>query len=175
MLAAQFMKPVAAQAVASPASTFTRQTDKFGYTFQPPSALAEGNKPLKTHLDEVNFFGPNGFQVGITIDPVRINSLAEFGSPSEVAAKVVLAEVNRDGVFDVKLMQDPVTKTQQRSIEYIQLDYLSTGKRGAKRFVCKFMIHRNMLYALTAQCKQDDYDTLSSELLQAVESFQVIV
>lgn len=160
---------------ASEIPIFTRQSDRFGYTFQPPVALSEGNKPLKTHLDEVNFFGSNGYQIGITIDPVRIDTLAQFGTPAEVAAKVVLAEVNRDGVFDVTLMQDPVAKQSNDSVEFYQLDYLSKGKRGDKRFICKFVIYHNMLYALTAQCKQEDYDFLNGELLKAVDSFQVIV
>jgi hypothetical protein len=175
------INPLAKDAFADDSATapasplYTRQSDKFGYTFQPPPSLSEGNKPLKTHLDEVNFFGSNGYQVGITIDPVRISSLSEFGTPSEVAAKVVLAEVQRDGVFNVKLMQDPLAGKQQDTIDYIQLDYLSEGKRGDKRFVCKFMIYKNMLYALTAQCKQQDYELLRGELLRAVDSFQVIV
>lgn len=172
--AALLTRPLSSRA-ASETPTFTRQSDKYGYTFQPPPSLTEGNKPLKTHLDEVNFFGPNGYQFGITIDPVRINSLAEFGTPAELAAKVVLAEVNRDGVFNVKLLQDPIAAKQQDTIDYVQLDYLSEGKRGNKRFVCKFMIYKNMLYALTAQCKENEYEALSQELLQGVDSFQVIV
>ena len=177
--AALLIHPLSSRAASdtiATASSFTRQADKYGYTFSPPPSLAEGNKPLKTHLDEVNFFGPNGYQVGITIDPVRINSLSEFGTPAELAAKVVVAEVNRDGVFNVKLLQDPLAAKQQDGmIDFVQLDYLSEGKRGNKRFVCKFMIYHNMLYALTAQCKQDDYESLGQELRQTVDSFQVIV
>jgi hypothetical protein len=177
-------------------SPFTRTSDRFAYSFQPPDSLTQSNKPLKTHLDEVNFIASDNdksYQIGITVDPVRINSLVEFGTPAEVAAKVVLAEVNRDGVYNVTLLQDPMAGQQQQSaaaksstdsattsvtpgaVDYYQLDYLSQGKRGDKRFVCKFLIYRNMLYALTAQCRQEDYDRLSSELLPAVESFHVIV
>jgi hypothetical protein len=153
---------------------FTRQTEQFKYHFAPPPSVEQGNKPLRTHLDEVNWNGPNQYQFGITVDPVRIDSLQQFGSPEQVAAKVVLAELGRDGVFDVKLMGDPMSNTKD-GVEYYQLDYLSTGKRGNKRFVAKFYIADNKLYALTAQCKADDWDVLQSELLAAVDSFRILL
>ena len=42
-------------------------------------------------------------------------------------------------------------------------------------FIPKFYIARKHLYALTAQCKQDDYDAVKDELVQAVDSFKVII
>ncbi|KAL7565030.1 hypothetical protein ACA910_020741 [Epithemia clementina (nom. ined.)] len=153
---------------------YQKQTDKFGYAFQVPSNFeAPSKKPLPTHLDEVNFKSANvpGYQYGITVDPVRISSLAQFGTPEEVAAKVVLAEVNRDGVFEVTLMEDPMAAPNNA---YYILNYLSTGKRGDKRFVTKFYIQNQMLYALTAQCKEADYPTIQDDIRHAVESFRVI-
>lgn len=127
---------------------FVRQTDQFAYSFKIPSGFLPGNKPLKTHLDEINFSSETikSYQYGITVDPVRINSMQEFGTPEEVAAKVVLAEVKRDGVFDVTLMEDPLAGPN-----FVQLNYKSEGKRGTKRFVTKFYISKQKLYALTAQ------------------------
>ena len=152
---------------------FTRQTDQFAYQFQPPENFGAGNKPLRTHLDEINFKSESvsGYQYGITVDPVRIESLRQFGTPEEVAAKVVLAEVNRDGVFDVTLMKDPIAGPND---SYYQLNYQSKGKRGTKRFVAKFYIQNQKLYALTAQCKEDDYNALESEMLKTVETFQLL-
>jgi len=150
---------------------FTKKTNQFAYQFQPPLNFEAGKKPLQTHLDEVNFKSKSqsGYQFGITVDPVRINSLRQFGTPEEVAAKVVLAEVNRDGVTDVTLIQDPY-----EGPDFYQLNYKSQGKRGIKRYVAKFYISKQMLYALTAQCKEDDYSNLEKEMLQAVDSFQVL-
>jgi hypothetical protein len=154
---------------------FRRQTDQFAYQFQPPPGALTGGKPLKTHLDEVNFKIPtNSMQFGITVDPVRINSLKDFGTPEEVAAKVVLTEVNRDGVFDVTLMEDPLAVESGRTgTLFYQLNYLSVGKRGKKRFVARFAIVQQKLYALTAQCLEDDYETLQPQLQAAVRSFAV--
>ena len=155
------------------AEVFTRQTEQFAYEFQPPSNFGAGNKPLKTHLDEINFKSESigGYQYGITVDPVRIESLRQFGTPEEVAAKVVLAEVNRDGVFDVTLVEDPVAGPDN---SFYLLNYLSQGKRGNKHFLAKFYIQNKKLYALTAQCKEDDYKDLKAEMRKAADSFKVL-
>lgn len=151
---------------------FTRHEKEFGYTVKLPETLSQpSNKPLKTHLDEVNFSGIGGVNVGITVDPVRISSLRDFGTPSEVAAKVVTAEVNRDGVFEVTLLQDPVELPDKSYV----LQYLSQGKRGNKHNVCKIFIQNNKLYVLTAQAKEDVYSTdVEKTILDIVESFQII-
>ena len=60
-------------------SVFTRETKQFGYSVKPPSTYQQSSKPVKTHLDEINFISDTikGCQFGITVDPVRINSLKE--------------------------------------------------------------------------------------------------
>jgi hypothetical protein len=47
------------------------------------SSFQESQKPVKTHLDEVNLISNSikGYQYGITVDPVRINSLTEVCVP----------------------------------------------------------------------------------------------
>ena len=97
----------------------------------------------------------------------------QFGTPEEVAAKVVTAEVNRDGVFEVTLVKDPVAVEEDGVLSYI-LNYLSQGKRGDKRFVAKFCIQNQRLYALTGQVAEADYTSKEKELMKAVESFRVI-
>ena len=158
-------------------SIFRRETDRFRYEFQPPQGFSgPDQKPLKTHLDEVNFQSPDfsGYQFGITVDPVRIESLAEFGTAEQVAAKVVLAEVNRDGVFDVKLAEDPVSVFDGSGRTFYQLNYISNGKRGSKRFVAKFYVQNQMLLALTAQCKEENFASNKLSILEAVDSFRII-
>jgi hypothetical protein len=168
------------QVIADTDRTFVRRTKEYAYQFTPPPNFTPGNKPLKTHMDENNFKSSvtSGWQFGITVDPVRLQSMAEFGTPGEVAAKVVTAEVNRDGVFDVKLMDDPIEQRGDKGSEGtsngLVLDYLSSGKRGDKRFIAKFFVENEKLYVLTAQCKQADYETVKKELLEAVDSFRVL-
>ena len=159
-------------AEASSENVFKRQADQFSYVFEPPTDWTPQNKPLKTHLDEVNFKSPSigKYEFGITVDPVRIKSLREFGTPAEVAAKVVLSELNRDGVFDVTLAEDAFAADNDA---YYQLNYISKGKRGEKRFITKFYVRDQMLYALTAQCLDSDYGKLQNEITKSVDSFRI--
>jgi hypothetical protein len=41
--------------------------------------MKEGAKPVKTHLDEINFNSESfaRYQYGVTVDPVRISSIQE--------------------------------------------------------------------------------------------------
>lgn len=146
------------------------------YTFEPPYGFNKGNKPLKTHLDEVNFYtkdGERGYQYGITVDPVRIQSLKEFGSPAQVAARVVTAEISRDGIADVTLVKDAVE--DERTGCYA-IDYVSAGgkRAGVKHFMTRICVLDQKLYVLTAQCKEDEIKDREAEMLKAVQSFQVI-
>lgn len=163
---------------------FLREMNQFRYEIQIPSNMnGPIQKPLKTHFDEVNFKSTTvpGYEIGITADPVRIDSLIDFGTPEEVAAKVVLAEVNRDGVLEVKLSEDPISGTAPLNDDttttvatYYQLNYVSNGKRGRKRYIAKFYIQNHMLLALTAQCKDDTYESIRQDLNDAVSSFRVV-
>ena len=89
-----------------------------------------------------------------------------------MAARVVTAEVNRDGIFEVTLLEDPVATEDKTA--YI-LEYLSDGKRGKKVYLNKIFVSSNkLLYVLTAQCKQDDYANLKQEMKSTVKSFQLL-
>ena len=152
-------------------SAFSRTGKGFSYTFSPPPGFTEGNKPLKTHFDEVNFSkeGFRGYQYGVTIDPVRLKSLSQFGTPEEVAAKIVTAEVNRDGIFEVTLYRDPVEDTETGAYE---IDYISDGKRGKKYFMTRTAVKDGMLYVLTAQVKEEDFKERESEMITTVRTFR---
>lgn len=96
--------------------------------------------------------------------------LIQFGTPEEIAARVVTAEVNRDGIFEVKLLTDPIFVEKQgtmtggndKVVKYLQLEYLSTGKRGNKYIWNKIGIASNLLYVLTVQLKQETYDNATT-------------
>eukprot|EP00986_Skeletonema_menzelii_P004908 scaffold1713_cov145-Skeletonema_menzelii.AAC.9 len=144
---------------------------KFSYTVTPPPAFEPGNKPLKTHLDEINFSIPDvrGYTLGVTVDPVRISSIKDFGTPEEVAARVVTAEVNRDGVFEVTLAKDPV----EDSAGCYDIEYISDGKRGKKRFATRIYIKDGFLYVLTVQSKEAEFDEAREKEVQAcIKSFR---
>ena len=150
---------------------FSRTGKGFSYTFSPPYGFTEGNKPLKTHFDEINFSkeGIRGYQYGVTIDPVRLKTLSQFGTPEEVAAKIVTAEVNRDGIFEVTLYRDPVEDTDTGAYE---IDYISDGKRGKKYFMTRTAVKDGMLYVLTAQVKEENFKEKEAEMITTVKTFK---
>jgi hypothetical protein len=178
------MSTTVASTTTEAASPFVRRTSDFAYAFTPPSGFTSpSQKPIKTHLDEVNFKNDDAndeaaAQFGITVDPLRIASLPEFGTPEQVAAKVVLAEVNRDGVFDVTLMEDPLAGGSDGNdvddLLFYQLNYRSNGKRGIKRYVAKFYIRDQKLFALTAQCNEAAYEAKKDVIRKAVDSFKIL-
>lgn len=175
------ISPNSASSVVVKAEPYTRipsLKDKFqfGYTVTPPPSFISSNKPLKTHLDEINFSPPDikGYSLGITVDPVRISSIREFGSPEEVAARVVTAEVNRDGVFEVTLANDP-REDASEGVGCYDIEYISDGKRGKKRYVTRIYIKDGFLYVLTVQSKEDEFDTArEAEVVECVKSFRLI-
>lgn len=153
------------------AEPFVRQGKGYGYSFVPPPGFAPGKKPVQTHLDEVNFNleGVPKYTYGVTVDPVRINSLKEFGKPEEVAARVVTAEVNRDGIFEVTLAKDPVEDGETGAYS---IDYVSDGKRGKKHFVTRIFVKDQKLYVMTAQAKEEEYAEREKEILECVKTFK---
>lgn len=157
----------------NPVTPFTRETQGFSYTFTPPPNFKVSNKPLKTHLDEVNFDSQStkGYQYGITVDPVRLQKLRQFGTPEEVAAKIVTAEVNRDGVYEVTLVRDPIEDDDGAYV----IEYISDGKRGKKRFVTRTIVNNGRLYVLTVQSKEEDFtEQTRKEVYNTIETFKVI-
>merc|ERR1712194_826254 len=108
--------------------------------------------------------------LGITVDPVRITKIQDFGTPEEVAARVVTAEVSRDGVFKVTLPKDPSEDTRAGCYD---IEYISDGKRGTKRFVTRIYITGGFLYVLTFQSKEAEFDqTREADVLECVKSFK---
>ena len=94
---------------------------------------------------------------------------------------MVTAEVNRDGVFEVTLLEDPYEVTTSsrdeggNSNNAYMLEYLSVGKRGRKVFLNKIFVSPNrLLYVLTAQCKEDDYAMLKKEMKTTANSFDLL-
>lgn len=152
---------------------FTRRKEnQFGYTLNLPLALNPGNKPLQTHLDEVNLAtSMKGYTYGITVDPIRIASLKEFGTPEEVCAKIILAELRRDGILDVTVGRDP---TEDVASGGYDIEYISDGKRGKKHFYTRTIVKSGKLYVLTAQCKEDDWAQVENEVIKTVNSFRAL-
>jgi hypothetical protein len=45
-----------------------------------------------------------GYEIGLAVDPVRINSLDEFAPAEEVGNRVIKVELSKDGCLEAKLL-----------------------------------------------------------------------
>ena len=83
---------------------------------------------------------------------------------------MVTAEVNRDGVFKVTLAKDSKEDTAAGCYD---VEYISDGKRGTKRFVTRIYVTGGFLYVLTLQSKEGEYDAVRElDLSKSVKSFR---
>merc|ERR1712070_853942 len=139
-------------------------------------------KPVKTRLSEAVLKSPlRGVQLGITVDPVRIASLEQFGTLEEVTQRVLAVEETRDGVTDVKLR---AASQEAGPPLYYTIEYRVESTRGKKVYLCKYSIaprpgrSESSLYVLQAQAYLDTFDSESDaevrqQLQSAVSSFKV--
>lgn len=159
------------------ASTTQLQNDEFAYTLSYPDDWVPAPKPVKTHLSEELLQSPvKGVTIGVTVDPVKIDSLRQFGTAEQVAARVLATELTRDGVKDAVLRKVSAEDSQEPA--YYLIEYAVESSRGRKVYMCKYCIYKKRLYVLQAQAKQDTFDasdaSVRETLAAAVGSFRVL-
>ena len=158
------------------ASMATLENEQFAYSLAYPDDWVPAPKPVKTHLSEELLQSPiKGVSLGVTVDPVKINSLRQFGTAEQVAGRVLDTELTRDGVKDV-LLRKVRAEDAEDPVYYI-IEYQVESSRGRKVYLCKYCIYQNRLYVLQAQAKQDSFDAADAAvretLAAAVASFRI--
>lgn len=165
---------------AAAADTAVLRDVEFLYQLEYPSDWKAAGKPVKTHLHETLLSSPagRGVKLGVTVDPVKINSLEAFGTLEQVTERVLKVEEGRDGVKSVELRTnaaepaDPATGQPS----YYTIEYLTDSSRGRKLFLCKYSIVAGKLYLLQTQASADAFDgdeAVQKELRAIVGSFRV--
>ena len=115
------------------------------------------SKPVKTHLSETLLKSPTkGVQLGVSIDPVKIDSLEQFGTLATVTDRVLTVEEGRDGVTDVKLRG--AAEERPAGTLYYAITYEVTSSRGKKVYLCRYAIARGRLFVLQLQAPADTWD-----------------
>lgn len=149
------------------------QNSKSGFQLAYPAEWKEAKKPVQTHQDEILFKSSStkGTEVGITVDPVKIDSLSQFGTPKEVGKKVMGVERAKDGVLSAKLLA--VGQADYEGVPYYTIEYESESTRGNKHFIACVAINKKKLYVLTAQAKIDSFPKEEQNLRRVVASFRL--
>ena len=165
----------------------------FAYRLTLPQIWEAKPKPVKTHQHEALFAAPGGggLKAGITVDPVKIKTLQEFGTPEQVAERIITVEQGRDGVKTVTLRQvaaDPGPPSYY-TVEYLTEssrcahacldpapgrpppeDHHCPARRGIKVFRCKYCITARGLYVLQAQANADAFDGPDARVRETIRS-----
>ena len=85
-------------AQATAAEALAKRVDtQNGYSLSYPEDWSDASKPVRTHLHELLLSSPRGggVKLGVTIDPVTIDSLEAFGNLDQVSAPLAAARLER--------------------------------------------------------------------------------
>eukprot|EP01038_Epipyxis_sp_PR26KG_P012011 gene12011-16079_t len=151
----------------------TFNDNKGQFTFKYPSILEESSKPLKTHKEEVYLKSDKikGYSVGVTIDPVKINSIKDFSTPAELGDKVVAVELSKEGVYEASIITANEVDIPISNIPAYFIEYKVDSSRGKNHYNVKSAIFNKNLYILTSQCKEGSYPNLEKITKEILDSF----
>ena len=111
---------------------------QFAYSISYPDDWKDGSKPVKTHQHELllSSMTQKGVKLGVTVDPVKIDSLEAFGSLDQTTERVLGVERTRDGVKEVTLRAN-AAEVSEGQPTYYTIDYVTDSSRGKKIYCCE--------------------------------------
>ncbi|GAB5369759.1 hypothetical protein AAMO2058_001433300 [Amorphochlora amoebiformis] len=142
------------------------------FVFSYPREFKRAPKLLKTHQNELFLRSTQlkKYNVGITIDPVTIKTLKDFGTVHQVAENIIKLEREKEGVMNAELKE--VSRGILDGNESYFIDYTADSTRGNIRYFSKLVVDsKQRLYVLTIQAKQDDFSKVKAEMEAVIESF----
>ncbi|KMT14038.1 hypothetical protein BVRB_4g078670 [Beta vulgaris subsp. vulgaris] len=124
-----------------------RYTDsKEGFTLLRPSSYIQVDKAGATVLFEEENKGSNN--VGIVVNPVRLNSLRDFGTPQFVADKLIQAEKRKESTKDAQVI-GAAERPGLNNIPVYEFEYIVDSTRGGmKRIFSAAFVSGKKLYLL---------------------------
>lgn len=124
-----------------------------------------------------------GVNIGVTILPVRIDSVAEYGDLQNVSEKILQAERAKDGSLSAEMMNKESLILPGSGVQAYDYEYEVGTTRGTKRILSRVCIRDRKLYVVngTLSCGKVDacqFDEDGNRILklmrQSVESFDVL-
>jgi hypothetical protein len=120
--------------------------------------------------DEVNLSTRHRFfsaRITLQVDPVRIESIQQSGSPSEVGARIVALEGKKEGVSKVELLGSA------QEGDFYTFDYKVESTRGRNRFLARAIVADKKLIVFTIQIPIDAYEANEATISRMLQSLQV--
>lgn len=149
--------------------------EKEGFTLLKPSDWNKVDKAGATVLFEDPDVRTNN--IGVVVNPVRISSLKDFGTPQDVADKLLKAERKKPSTNDVQLIRI-VEKAIHGDIPLYELEYSLDSSRGIKRVLSAVTVASKKLYLLNISYSDSPDKPLlpnaRMRLEQVLDSFDVL-
>lgn len=142
------------------------------FTYPDDSGLQLSPKLLKTHEQEVFLKSETikGFNVGITMDKVKIQNIKDFTTPKGLADKVVLVEKSKEGVFEADVVDAKEGSEAVAGIPAYEIEYKIDSSRGKNHYFVKATVFNSKLYVFTVQCKEDSAEEIQSKAKSILDS-----
>uniref|UniRef100_A0A2N9GRQ9 PsbP C-terminal domain-containing protein n=1 Tax=Fagus sylvatica TaxID=28930 RepID=A0A2N9GRQ9_FAGSY len=119
---------------------------KEGFTLLTPSSWIKVDKAGATVLFEEADKGSNN--VGVVVNPVRLTSLGEFGTPQFVAEKLIQAERRKESTNDAEVIS-AAERSGQGGLQVYEFEYKVDSTRGGmKRIFSAVFVASKKLYLL---------------------------
>ncbi|EEF28158.1 conserved hypothetical protein [Ricinus communis] len=124
-----------------------RYTDaKEGFTLLRPSTYVKVDKAGATVLFEEVNKGSNN--IGVVVNPVRLATLGEFGTPQFVADKLIQAEKRKESTKDVELI-GVAERPGHGGLQVYEFEYrVDSTRGGVKRIFSAAFVASKKLYLL---------------------------
>lgn len=104
--------------------------------------------------------------IGVTVSPVKISSLSEFGSVHEIGEKLLSAEAAKESTVPggVTLISEGIRTGSASNTTFYDYDYRLITTHGNKRVLNSVAVENNMLYIMNAQVREKAGDTTPDDL-----------
>ncbi|XP_061356216.1 psbP domain-containing protein 2, chloroplastic [Gastrolobium bilobum] len=124
-----------------------RYTDsKEGFTLLRPSSWTKVDKAGATVLFQEANMGSNN--IGVVVNPVRLASLGEFGSPQFVADKLLQAERRKESTMEAEVIT-VAERSGEGGLQIYEFEYKVDSTRGGmKRIFSAAFVASKKLYLL---------------------------
>lgn len=105
-------------------------------------------------------------QLGVTVAPVKIGSLSEFGSLHEVGELLLKAEKLKESTVPggVLLLSERERYGKMSGIRFYDYEYRLQTTRGNRRVLNSVTVENGMLYTLNIQTMETENDDKIGEL-----------
>ncbi|OMO56046.1 Photosystem II PsbP, oxygen evolving complex [Corchorus olitorius] len=117
-----------------------------GFTLLRPSSWIKVEKAGATVLFEEANKGSNN--IGVVVNPVRLNSLGEFGTPQFVADKLIQAEKRKESTKDAEVI-GVAERPGKGGLQVYEFEYkVDSSRGGMKRIFSAAFVASKKLYLL---------------------------